>query len=597
MKTKSTLIIAAALMTLAAFITVGNFRGTSRVHAGNQPLPSILMATADYTVLPSNTDDQPGLGDCPEAPAVASGIGCENRWDDDQAINNQHFLYRPASTGQQGKLLLFPCGGNGTAATCKNVFPIAAQQGYHVIGLTYPTGLDKCRGESACFGPLMRENMTGEESSAESHMSEHPQDSILNRLVRVLEWANQVCPGDGWGAYLTSLNGLDRIDWTRVHLAGFSNGSSYASFMGTMPELRSVARVALFAGPNDGKGDSAETWMPMDYIQRIDGITDTHYYGLVHRLNHAEDPLNDLLYKVTRNWETFGMEGPTNPQPFFFDPTPGVTPNFDNAHMLISIDPATQAYEAHLSVVKNIYCIESGQDPDDPCGTYGDELIGYEPAWRCILGTGDASVSAPPMADAGPNQTVECQGTGGARVTLDGSRSTDADCDVLTYTWTGPFGTAKGRNPQVFLPVGTSIVNLIVSDGWSSSALSTTRITVQDTQPPSLQVTLTPALLSPADHKMVRIEAAINASDSCGSAPPTVVLTSITSDQPDNGGGDGDTADDIQDAAFGTLDRSFLLRAERTGINPLGRTYTVTYTAVDASGNRTQRSATVRVPH
>ena len=89
----------------------------------------------------------------------------------------------------------------------------------------------------------------------------------------------------------------------------------------------------------------------------------------------------------------------------------------------------------------------------------------------------------------------------------------------------------------------------------------------------------------------------INASDSCGDAPPTVVLTSVTSDQPDNGGGDGDTADDIQDAAFGTLDRSFLLRAERTGTNPLGRAYTVTYTAVDASGNRTQRSVTVRVPH
>lgn len=54
--------------------------------------------------------------------------------------NNQHFLYRPTSIGQQGKLLVFLCGGNGTAATCKNVFPVAAQQGYHVIGLTYPTG-------------------------------------------------------------------------------------------------------------------------------------------------------------------------------------------------------------------------------------------------------------------------------------------------------------------------------------------------------------------------------------------------------------------------------------------------------------------------
>lgn len=51
----------------------------------------------------------------------------------------------------------------------------------------------------------MRENLTGEESSAESHMSKHPQDSILNRLIRVLEWANKGYPSDGWAAYLTSL--------------------------------------------------------------------------------------------------------------------------------------------------------------------------------------------------------------------------------------------------------------------------------------------------------------------------------------------------------------------------------------------------------
>ena len=600
MKKKRTLIIAAALTTLAALVSLSNFGGTSRVHASYQPLPSIPDAPSDYTVLPSSTDDQPGRADCTDTSGF-SGIGCDNHWGE-LALDNEHFLYLPTSTGQHGKLLLFLCGGDGIAATCKNVFPIAAQQGYHVIGLTYPTGLDACAGKGlSCFGPLIRENVTGEDSSDESHMSEHPQDSILNRLIRVLEWADHNHPGEGWGAYLTSLNGMNRIDWTRVHLAGFSNGGSHASFMGTMPELARVRRVALFAGPNDGKGDSAETWTPMDYIRRIDGITDTRYYGLVHRLNHADELPGVVLYKVTRNWETFGMEGPTNPPTFYFDPTPGVSPSFDGAHMLISIDPDTKAFEAHLSVVKNRYCIEWGPDPEDPeknsCETYGDMPIGYEPAWRCILGTGDASVSAAPVADAGPNQTVECQGVGGATVTLDGSHSTDADCDVLSYTWTGPFGTVKGRNPQVFLPVGTSVVNLIVSDGWSSSAPSTTSITVQDTQPPSLQVTLTPTLLWPADHRMVRIDAVINASDSCGGAKPTVVLTSITSDQPDNGGGDGDTAGDIQDAAFGTFDRRFFLRAERTGTDPLGRTYTVTYTAVDASGNRTQRSATVRVPH
>jgi hypothetical protein len=89
----------------------------------------------------------------------------------------------------------------------------------------------------------------------------------------------------------------------------------------------------------------------------------------------------------------------------------------------------------------------------------------------------------------------------------------------------------------------------------------------------------------------------INVADSCGGSPPQVVLTSITSNQSDNGTGDGDKTNDIQDAQINTFDTSFLLRAERAGDDPNGRTYTITYTATDASGNTTQTSATVKVPH
>jgi endo-1,4-beta-xylanase len=52
---------------------------------------------------------------------------------------------------------------------------------------------------------------------------------------------------------------------------------------------------------------------------------------------------------------------------------------------------------------------------------------------------------------------------------------------------------------------------------------------------------------------------------------------------------------DIQGAAFGTDDRQFLLRAERSGTGS-GRVYTITYEAADDSGNVTTRQATVTVP-
>lgn len=45
-------------------------------------------------------------------------------------------------------------------------------------------------------------------------------------------------------------------------------------------------------------------------------------------------------------------------------------------------------------------------------------------------------VNKPPVANAGPDQTV----TEGVVVTLDGTKSTDPDNDVLTYKWTAPAG-------------------------------------------------------------------------------------------------------------------------------------------------------------
>jgi hypothetical protein len=74
------------------------------------------------------------------------------------------------------------------------------------------------------------------------------------------------------------------------------------------------------------------------------------------------------------------------------------------------------------------------------------------------------------------------------------------------------------------------------------------------------------------------------------------VLTSITSNEPDNGLGDGDFPNDIQGASFGTPDTHFQLRSERSGTGS-GRTYTALCTAADASGNTSADTAVVRVPH
>ena len=91
-----------------------------------------------------------------------------------------------------------------------------------------------------------------------------------------------------------------------------------------------------------------------------------------------------------------------------------------------------------------------------------------------------------PVANAGNDQSVSADSACQASVVLDGSASSDADQDTLSYTWTGAFGTATGAQPSVSLPLGVQVVTLTVTDGQGGSSSDTVTITVVDTTAPSL---------------------------------------------------------------------------------------------------------------
>ncbi|WP_409347357.1 hypothetical protein [Paenibacillus sp. MBLB4367] len=109
-----------------------------------------------------------------------------------------------------------------------------------------------------------------------------------------------------------------------------------------------------------------------------------------------------------------------------------------------------------------------------------------------------------------------------------------------------------------------------------------------DKTAPLLSVQLDKTSIWPANHKMVVVHAVLDSSDGA-SGVESVVLTSITSNEPDSGQGD-------IEANIGTADTSFRLRAERSGSGS-GRIYTITYTATDKAGNKTDTSVTATVPH
>lgn len=114
-------------------------------------------------------------------------------------------------------------------------------------------------------------------------------------------------------------------------------------------------------------------------------------------------------------------------------------------------------------------------------------------------------------------------------------------------------------------------------------------------QTPHLTIdSVTPNILSPANHKMMEITVTLTAR-TCDGTLLVPILSAIQSNQPDDaaGPGDGHTTQDIQEADLGTSDTQFLLRAERD--KDLGqRIYTITYSAT-ANGRTTYALAEVHV--
>lgn len=99
-----------------------------------------------------------------------------------------------------------------------------------------------------------------------------------------------------------------------------------------------------------------------------------------------------------------------------------------------------------------------------------------------------AAVNAAPVANAGVSQNVLT----GATVTLDGSASTDANLDILTYKWTlvskpsgssAAFTTAAAAAQKPTFTAdksGVYVAVLVVNDGKVDSTINSTTVTVTD---------------------------------------------------------------------------------------------------------------------
>ena len=182
---------------------------------------------------------------------------------------------------------------------------------------------------------------------------------------------------------------------------------------------------------------------------------------------------------------------------------------------------------------------------------------------------------APPVLTVPDDITVEATSSTGAVVTFEATAT-----NLGTVVCTPQSGST--------FALGTTVVNCTATNSSGSDSDSFNVTVVDTTAPVIISVTPTPDSLWPPDRKMYPITVNVVAIDT---ADPTLTSTiiGVTSSQPVNDVGDGNTSPDWELTGGLTVK----LRAERSG--NIDRVYTITVQTTDESGNSTTATTEVRV--
>ena len=164
-------------------------------------------------------------------------------------------------------------------------------------------------------------------------------------------------------------------------------------------------------------------------------------------------------------------------------------------------------------------------------------------------------------------------------------------------SWTAT-GTARALTaaPTAADAGSSATISVRVSDQWGGTTTATALWFATANRPPVCSgARATPGLIWPASHKLVPFSIQ-NVTDADGD-PLTIVITSISQNQPVNDKGDGNTGFD----ATGVGTSHGAVRAERTGNLRApgdGRVYDVSFTATDGKpGGTCAGSVQIGVPH
>lgn len=156
-----------------------------------------------------------------------------------------------------GHILLFLTGTGGEPPGPLRFLNAAVAHGYRVISLSYPDRpavAQVCMGDALASDPQCAERFRERRvygTGAAAPIDDAPQDAIMNRFVKLLQYLVTADPKGVWNQYL---NG-DTPIWSRVAVSGQSQGGGMAEIHCAARGRRARCRIFGWMGSIESRKD------------------------------------------------------------------------------------------------------------------------------------------------------------------------------------------------------------------------------------------------------------------------------------------------------------------------------------------------------
>ncbi|MEO1496296.1 MAG: hypothetical protein AAFV43_04020 [Planctomycetota bacterium] len=389
-------------------------------------------AAITRTVWPGDTDPNIDPVDLPNADGVALP---------------KHFVAVDPAADPVDRLFLWLPGSGGAPTQYQALTSTAARLGYDAMGLVYDSWPPVYVFTTNSPDPelpeaLRRERIFGEDLVPDP-VSVDPDNSIVNRVEKLLEHQAAAYPDERWGNYLLSEGG---VDWSRVVVAGHSQGAGHTAYLSKEFLLSGAVMIA-------GPGDFVQDFGVAPWLLEPGATPAERLFALT----HVQDPTAAGFFANQRllGLDDFGA----------LQNVDGLAAGQITSHMLTStLDPGNTNYHSTVAV-----------DDVLPLGSNGEPL--YLPAWTSMFRR--AAIGEPLAGDYdrnglvdGADYTVWRDAFGATGPNYAGDGNGDGVVDTLDYeVWAAAFANAALPDSQG-IPEPTAMLCIVAA---STTLIATRR--------------------------------------------------------------------------------------------------------------------------